>query len=153
MVVDRRSEQLRRDSDRLRGGRLLLDDPHLETLVVSLEDRQLVAVRRQRRDRLLELDRRGDVELDEPMRDREVGGSVTEVGAEPSAPAFELGERTGEALPACLGELHLAAVAVVHVDVAEALPYEEVLELRVLLEVELLAPELDLVERRYRRSE
>src|SRR5690349_2167368 len=70
------------------------------------------------------------------------------VGLEPRGPALELRERRAEPLPARLGQLDLVSVAVVRLDVAESLAHEELLELRVLLEVVLLVTELDLVERR-----
>src|SRR5205823_8527291 len=54
ILVDRRGEQLGGEADGLRCGRLLLDDLHLEALLVALEHRELVAVRRERADRLLE---------------------------------------------------------------------------------------------------
>src|SRR5947209_20609139 len=71
------------------------------------------------------------------------------IGAQPRGPALELGERTREALPPSLRQLDGIAVAVAHIELAEALAHEQLLELRVLLEVELLVPELDLVQRRH----
>src|SRR5262249_48149062 len=141
--------QLRGEADGLRGRRLLLDDLHPQAVLVALEDGELVAVRGERRDRLLGRSRRGDVQLDEPMRDDEVGGMRTEVGTEPGRPALELRQRAREPLPARLRQLDLAAAALAHLEVAEALADEQLLELRLLLEIELLVPELHLVERRH----
>src|SRR5581483_8226187 len=96
-----------------------------------------VAVRGQLRERLLDLGRRRGVELEQPVRDHELGCLVAEVGAQASGPALELGERARELLPAGLGELDLVAVRAADLEVAEALAHEQLLELRLLLEVEL----------------
>src|SRR5205807_7841639 len=120
------------------------DHLDLEALLVAFEDREFVAVRRQRADRRLELRRSRGVELDEPVRDGEIGGVMAVVDAQARSPAFELRERTGEPLPARLRQLGLAAGAVVYLEVAEPLAHEEVLELGLLLEVELLVAELHL---------
>src|SRR5215467_1423438 len=74
---------------------------------------------------------------------------VAEVGAQPRGPAFELGERPRELLPAGLSELHLGTCSIAYIERAEALAHEQLLELRVLLEIELLVAELHLVERRH----
>src|SRR5437879_2139919 len=75
---------------------------------------------------------------------------MAEVRTQPRRPTLELRERARVPLPAGLRELHLCTIAVAYLEIFEALPNEQLFELRVLLEVELLVAELDLVERRHR---
>src|SRR5579862_6153141 len=146
--VDRRREELGRKGDRLCRGGLLLDDADAEPGIVALEHGQRVAVRGQLRYRRLQRCGRHRVQLNEAVRHRQLRGVMAEIGPQARRPSLELRKRSGEALPARLGQLHLLAVAVGDVEIAEALAHEQVLELRLLLEIELLVADLHLVERR-----
>ena len=77
-----------------------------------------------------------------------MGGVVAPVGAHPGRPAVELGQRALDSAVARLGQLDLYTVAGGDVEVAELLADEQVLELRVLLEIGLVAAVADEVERR-----
>ena len=82
------------------------------------------------------------------MVDDEVGRGGPEVLPEPRHPAVELVQHADEAAVARLGELLRLARAVGHVHVLDALADEHVLELRLLLDVPLLAPDLHAIEGR-----
>ena len=84
------------------------------------------------------------------MQDHQLRGGRAEVGAQAGVIALELLQRARS-------RLHFASVSFTgspprdgDLDVRDALAREQLLELGVLLEVELLAAELDLVERRHR---
>src|SRR6266545_605395 len=145
--IDRRRKQLAGECDRLRRRRLLLDHLHAEACISPLEHGERVAVGGQRLQRLLYGSRCQCVQLDQAMIDHEIGGVVAVVGAKSRRPSFELLKRAAEALPLRLREFDLGAFAVANLELAETFAHEEVLELRVLLEVVLLIAELDLVER------
>ena len=84
------------------------------------------------------------------MADHEVRGRTAEVGAQACCPALELVQRLREPPVAGLRELLAVAVPGGEDDVLHSLPDENVLELRLLLDVLLPAPDLHTVERRYR---
>ena len=83
------------------------------------------------------------------MGQNEVGGLRPEVRAQPRDPPHIFVERPREAAIAVLGQLDLRSGAVLDLEVAELLAHEQLLELRVLLQVVLLVPEPRQVERRH----
>ena len=89
-----------------------------------------------------------DVDLDQPVADHEARGRGPEVGAQASGPALELVQRLREPPVPGLRELLAVAVPGGEDDVLHSLSHEDVLELRLLLDVLLPAPDLHAVERR-----
>src|SRR3954452_2882778 len=148
IAVDRRAEQLDRNADRERRARLRLDEADLERIVVIAEQRELVAVGRDRLDRLGDVAGLLDLVLDEAVVDHQIGGGRAEVRAQARRDAVVLRKLLREPPPLRLRQLHGIAVAIGDLDRRNALAGEELLELRLLLEVELLTPELRTVERR-----
>src|SRR6266540_1834274 len=110
--------------------------------------RELVPIPRHRLDGLVYVARGLRLELDEAVRDHEVRRRRIEVGAQARQPAVVLDEHLREARPLRRRELHLRAVARRDVERGNPLACQQFLELRVLLEVELLVAQLDPVERR-----
>ena len=66
-------------------------DLQLDQAVGLAEHAERVAVVERVDDGLVEVGERGDVGLDEPVRDHEVGRGGAEVGAQAAEPALELG--------------------------------------------------------------
>jgi hypothetical protein len=82
--------------------------------------------------------------------DDEIGGPGTEILAEARHPTLELVQNLHELPVPALGQLQRLAVPVGHVHVLDALARQQLLELRLLLDVAQLRSELDPVERRGR---
>ena len=72
---------------------------------------------------------------------------MTVLGAQRRAPALVLLELDVELLPAGLRELELLPIPVADLELLELVAQQQVLELRLLLDVDVLAPRSDLVER------
>ena len=84
----------------------------------------------------------GRLGLDEAVHDDERRDGDAEVGAQPREPAVELVQRAREALVARLGDAVRLAVAVGDLDLLGAVADEQLLELRLLLDVALVLAEL-----------
>ena len=85
----------------------------------------------------------------EAVQNHQLGRRRAEVRAQPGVVALVLMDVLDEPVPLRLGELELRPVTRRELDSRDAFAREEVLELRVLLEIELLVAELHLVERRH----
>ena len=91
--VDRRGEQLDRDGDVVCGRRLGLDHPDADDLVVVVDDRERVAVLADRGERAVDVRRRLDLVLDQPVQHHQLGRGRPEVGAQPRVVALVLLQR------------------------------------------------------------
>src|SRR6185437_12377055 len=145
--VDRRGEEIGRQRDVAGSARFALDDLDAHPFRGLLDDGQLVAVLRDRLQALREIAQALGLRLDEAMLDHKVRRRRAEVGAQARGPTLELVQRPREAVVASLGQLVGLAAAVLDVDVLDALANEQVLELRLLLDVLLTAADLDAVKR------
>src|SRR5438270_3110154 len=90
----------------------------------------------------------GDLLLEQPGLLQERDDAVTVGGAERRGPALVLLEQPAEALPACLGQLELGGSVVVDLDLLELVAQQDLLELRLALEVPVLLASRESVERR-----